>query len=85
METIKHLIPDGGEDGFLKNISELVEEYRKKNIECFCLTYKRKEDGSIRTYFINRDDPHMLSVLIRLMLDMANAYSEAAYSIEEYP
>ncbi len=31
-ETIKHLIPDGGEDGFLKNISELVEEYRKKNM-----------------------------------------------------
>ena len=81
---VKQLIPTDSSDGFLKNISELIEEYRNDNIECFCLVYKRKEGGGLRTCFINRDDPNMLSVLIRLMLDMANEYSAAAISVKEY-
>ena len=77
-DKLKHLIPGAGSDGFLRNISELVEEYKSGNIQCFCLTYKRKHDGSMRTYFINRDDPYMLSVLIRLMLDLAQQYHPSA-------
>lgn len=84
MNKIKSLIPNGGKDGFLKNMSELVEEYRTDNIECFCLVYQRKEDASMRTYFMNRDSPYLLSTLIRLILDISNAYSTAAISIKEF-
>ena len=83
-KNISQLVPPGGNDGFLKNISELVEEYRNDEIQCFCLVYKRKRDGSMRTYFINRDDPYMLSVLVRLFLDLSGTYSTDACEVTEF-
>ena len=84
MSTQKSIIPKDGSDGFLKNISELVEEYRNDGLECFCLVYKRKRDESMRTYFINPNDPNMLSVLIRLLLDMSGQYSPDAMEVTEF-
>lgn len=71
-------------DGFLKNISDLVKEYQEGNIECMVLAFRRKEEESTRTYFINRDDPHMFITLERLKHDILGLYSIDATSINEY-
>lgn len=67
--NVKPLIVDS-KDGFLKNISELMEEYRNDNIQCCMLCYQRKDEGSTRTYFIGATDPHMFMTLERLKHDI---------------
>ena len=70
-------------DGLLKNISELMNEYRKGNIQCCMLCYRRKDEKSTRTYFIGADDPHMFKTLIRLEHDMLGLYDPDA-EVGEY-
>ena len=82
MGEVKPLITDS-KDGFLKNISELMDEYRKDNIQCCMLSYRRKDKGSIRTYFIGADDPQMFMTLVRLEHDMLGLFDIGA-DIKEY-
>lgn len=82
MNKIINLVPDN-DDGFIQNIEELVEEYKKGNIRCMMLCFRRREEGSVRTYFLGRDDPFMFMTLVRLEHDILGLYEEDA-SFEEY-
>lgn len=42
-------------DATLRNASDFLEEARKGNIECCFINYRRKDDGTIRT-FIKHDE-----------------------------
>ena len=75
-DKVQQLIPQG-KDGLLKNLSELIEEYRNRNIHCLMLSYKRVEGGT-RTYFIGADDPAMYILLERLKHDMFGLYAASA-------
>jgi len=79
---IKQLIPDSP-DGFLKNISELMSEYRNGNIQCCMLAFRRKNEKSTRTYFIGANDPHMFMTLVRLEHDMLGLF-ELDAEIQEF-
>ncbi len=81
-KKIEQLIPDSP-DGLLKNINELLAEYRNDNIQCLMLSYRRKGEGSTRTYFIGADDPHMFMTLVRLEHDMLGLYQLDA-AVDEY-
>ena len=65
-------------DGLLRNISEMLDEYRKGNLQCCVFAYRRKEEESTRTYFIGADDPYMFMVLERLKHDMLGLFDEDA-------
>ena len=82
MPKVKQLIPDSP-DGLLKNINELLDEYRNDNLQCMMLCYRRKEEGSIRTYWIGADDPQMFKTLVRLEHDMLGLFDVEA-EIQEY-
>ena len=73
-DKITQLQPEDKRDGFLKNLSDLAEEYRQGNIECMILAFRRKEEESTITYFIDRDNPHMYKLLDRLKHDMLGLY-----------
>lgn len=51
MAEIKQLIQLQDQSGVLKNLSELLQEARDKNIKSLWLGYSR-EDESIRTYWM---------------------------------
>jgi len=70
-------------DGVLKNISDFIEEYRNDNIECVFFAFRRK-NGSSRTYFIDRDNPHMFKLLERLKHDLLGLYSNDVTYVDEY-
>ncbi|HDZ25495.1 hypothetical protein LCGC14_0642990 [marine sediment metagenome] len=82
VKKIEQLIPDSP-DGLLKNINELLAEYRNDNIQCLMLSYRRKDEKSTRTYFIGVDDPQMFKTLVRLEHDMLGLYSIDS-DVEEY-
>ena len=69
MGDVKQIIPKDSA-GFLKNITELMVEYRNGNIQCCMLAYRRKDTEGTRVYFIGNDDPHMFRVLKQLENDM---------------
>lgn len=81
-DKVKQLIPDSP-DGLLKNINELLDEYRKGNLRCMMLSYRRKDDGNTKTYWIGGDDPHMFKTLVRLEHDILGLYNDEA-KIKEY-
>ena len=81
-DKIEQLIPDSP-DGLLKNINELLAEYRNDNIQCLMLSYRRKNEKSTRTYFIGADDPQMFKTLVRLEHDMLGLYDGEA-DVEEW-
>ena len=76
-KKVEQLIPDSP-DGLLKNINELLAEYRNGNIQCLMLSYRRKNEKSTRTYFIGADDPQMFKTLVRLEHDMLGLCSSSA-------
>ena len=76
-DKVEQLIPDSP-DSLLKNINELLAEYRNDNIQCLMLSYRRKNEKSTRTYFIGADDPQMFKTLARLEHDMLRLYDVEA-------
>lgn len=74
----------GSKDGFYKNISELLGEYQDDNLECMMICYRRKMEGSTRTYFINAGNPHMFMTLVRLEHNIMGLYSLEAQHIIDY-
>ena len=76
-EKIEQLIPDSP-DGVFKNINEFLSEYRKGNVQCMMLCFRRKKEKSTRTYFIGADDPYMFQMLVRLEHDMLGLYDVEA-------
>jgi len=83
MNRIIAMIPDR-DDGFMKNMIDLIEEYRTGNLQCMMLCFRRKDEKSTKTYFIGADDPHMFMTLIRLQHDILGIYSSEAINIEAY-
>jgi len=83
MDKVVRIIPDR-DDGFMKNVTDLIEEYRKNNLQCMMLCFRRKDEKSTRTYFIGADDPHMFMTLKRLEHDILGIYSSEATNIQEY-
>ena len=79
--TVKQLIPDS-DNGFYKNINELTEEYRHGNLECLAIVYRRKDEGSTRTYFIGADSPPLYLALKRIEHDMLGLYAAGSDLIE---
>lgn len=81
--NIEQLIPRSG-DGLLKNLAELAEEYRKGNIQCLMLCFRRRKEENIRTYFVGANDPHMFKTLVRLEHDMLGIFADNITNIIEY-
>lgn len=79
---IQTIIP-ASKDGFLKNITDLVDEHRRGNIKCMMLCYTRKHDDSSRTYFTQHGDPELLYLLERIKHDMLSLYANDA-NVNEY-
>lgn len=82
MVKVEQLVPES-KDGFLRNISELMREYRNGNLQCMMLCYRRKSEESTRTYFIGADDPYMFMTLLRLEHDILGLYDQEA-SVVKY-
>ena len=81
-EVIQLKVQD--EVGVLKNISDFIEEYRKDNVECLFLSFRRKDGSGTRTYFMGRDNPHMFKLLERLKHDLLDIYSEDVTYVNAY-
>ncbi len=81
-EVIQLKVQD--KDGVLKNISDFIEEYRKDNVECLFLSFRRKDGSGTRTFFVGGDNPHMFKLLERLKHDLLELYAEDVTYINTY-
>jgi len=83
MEKVVRIIPDR-DDGFMKNVTDLIEEYRTGNLQCMMLCFRRKDEKSTRTFFIGADDPHMFMTLTRLEHDLLGLYAQDVTYVQDY-
>lgn len=67
------LIPNDRE-GIIKNLMELIAQYKAGNIECCFIGYMRKNE-SLRTYCLGADNPHVFKALEVLKHDLLNIHS----------
>ena len=64
-------------EGIYKNITDLLDELRNKNIKAVSLVYERK-DGSTRTFWSGWNRIHLIGILEQLKFDLICFASENA-------